>query len=671
MGSAGNLINEFAQVDEEAWRGLVQKALGGADFDDQLVSHTADNLRIEPLYPGARTPPLANVRPGAWTVMQRADDPDLNRARRQLLADLDNGATGLVLVFADSLTAGAGGLRAQTLRDMQTLLADVDVCKTLVRIDGGRFVNPLVAAFVDSIAASTGVENIAIAPCVEPLARFARRGVPNTAFDLVPDRYRRIIYGFQARGISRTLLCADLRAHHGAGASPAQELGIALATLVQYMRWCEEGGLDLATYTRAPMIIFSADADQFLVIAKLRAARLLWARLAQVVALPETPLCLHAESAVQMMAKDDPHVNILRTTLAGFAAGLGGADAVTLLPFAYALGLPDAHSRRIARNIQMILQEESHLAKVADPAAGAGVIEDLTQGLCNAGWRFFQSIEREGGLAHALKAGFVQRRITQMADKKRRQIATRAIPLVGVSHYPQPPEMRGTPIETLPLPAPAPAIEQTVDIDVSKDTWFDEMVEAIKQGTPRDAFKRPGKVSTPYPKHTSAPLVQWRDAEPFETLQRLSETIFAQTGHRPRVFLANLGPLASFSIAATYATNFFSAGGIESLTNDGFANVTGATNQDALVGTFQDKLARCACICGDDAHYAAEAVAVARALKGAGAERIFMVGACGTAEADFRAAGVDDFLFDGRDIPDTLGTVLRLYGGNPSSFPSS
>ena len=195
------------------------------------------------------------------------------------------------------------------------------------------------------------------------------------------------------------------RAYHEAGASEAQELAAVLATGVAYLRALEAHGHSLERARDALSFLLVADADEFLTVAKLRALRRLWARVEQACGLEPKPIRLHAETAWRMTTRRDPWVNMLRTTVAAFSAGIGGADAITVLPFTAALGLPDAFARRIARNTQLILLDESNLARVADPAAGAGGFEALTDALCEKAWALFQEIEREGGILESLTGG--------------------------------------------------------------------------------------------------------------------------------------------------------------------------------------------------------------------------------------------------------------------------
>ncbi len=229
---------------------------------------------------------------------------------------------------------------------------------------------------------------------------------------------------------------ADGRPVHAAGGSEAQELAFTLASAVAYLRAMEQGGIALDDARRFIYFRLAADQDQFLTIAKFRSLRKLWSRIEQACGLNPRPAFVSAETAWRMMTKRDPHGNIVRGTIAALAAAVGGADAVTVLPFSAALGIPDAFARRVARNTQTILIEEANLHRVADPAAGAGAIEALTDQLCRVAWDLFQSIERAGGVAKALEAGSIQRAVATVRAEREANVARRKDTLIGTSDFP-------------------------------------------------------------------------------------------------------------------------------------------------------------------------------------------------------------------------------------------
>ena len=264
---------------------------------------------------------------------------------------------------------------------------------------------------------------------------------------------RRACQRTRRRWLSRAVRGRGRRASiHNAGGSEAQELAFALGSAVTYLRALEASGVALDAARRMIYFRLATDADQFLTIAKFRAVRKLWARVEQACGLAPAPAFVAAETAWRMMTRRDPYVNILRSTVAVCAAGLGGADAITVLPFTAAIGLPDRFARRIARNTQLILLEESNLAKVADPAAGSGGIEDLTQQLCAAAWALFQEIEKAGGAAAALEQGLIQSKVAATRAEREKNIARRKDALTGTSEFPDIHEAAVHVLDVAPLP---------------------------------------------------------------------------------------------------------------------------------------------------------------------------------------------------------------------------
>jgi methylmalonyl-CoA mutase len=244
------------------------------------------------------------------------------------------------------------------------------------------------------------------------------------------------IKGLAAMGFKGPFAAADGRVIHDAGGSEVQELAFVLACGVAYLRAVEQAGVALEDAQGMVYARLGADADQFLTLAKFRALRLLWSRIEQACGLTPKPLFVAADTAWRMLTQRDAYVNMLRATIATFSAGLAGANAITVLPHTLALGLPDDFGRRVARNTQLILLEESNLAKVTDPAAGSGGIETLTKQLCEAAWTLFQEIEKAGGIFAALEQNLIQRKVAATRAAREANIARRKDVLTGASEFP-------------------------------------------------------------------------------------------------------------------------------------------------------------------------------------------------------------------------------------------
>jgi methylmalonyl-CoA mutase len=600
------LAAEFPAATQERWRKLTEAALKGADFDKKLVSRTYDGLKIDPLYPrAAGSRPVAGRKAGEpWTVMQRIDHPDPAAANAQLLDDLENGATGVTLVFAGSLNANGFGLPAtpdavaRALQDVTLDAITFDFNLSTATRDAVRHFAALVTARKFDPA------KVDMRASLNPIGGLAASGVAPMPWKELSPSLAKSIRAFADEGYRGPLAVADGRIIHNAGGSEAQELAFALAAAVDVLRALDETGLALDDARRLIYFRLSADADEFLTIAKFRAMRKLWARAEAACGLTPEPTIVHAETAWRMMTKRDPYVNMLRATIAVTAAGVAGADVVSVLPHTAALGLPDAFARRVARNIQLVLLEESNLDKTADPAAGSGAIEKLTDEMCRAAWRQFQQIDAAGGAWTALEKGFIQSEVGKVRAAREAAIAKRKDAITGASDYPNLHEQLSSVLAAAPAPQKvtgSPAIE---------------------------------------------PLPNIRLAEPFEQLRDKSDAL-AKRGARPKVFLATLGKASDFTARATFAKNFYEAGGIEAITTDGYAST------DDMVAAFRASGATLTCLCSSDKIYEAEAAAAAKSLKSAGAA-VHLAGRPGDHENVWRQAGVETFIYVGCDALATL-----------------
>jgi methylmalonyl-CoA mutase len=552
--------------------------------------------------------------------MALVDHPDPKEANKQALEDLENGANGLVLVCPGSV--GAQGFGIDTSAD------------GLARILDGIYLNagaPVEFQLTrdakdvpDHVATLVKKRGLDPARCdlrigYDPIGLMATGASAPAPWQAIAPLFTRMTRRLADQGFRGPFAAADARLVHNAGGSEAQELGYALATAIAYLRALEADGVPLEDARRMVFFRLSADADQFMTMAKFRSLRKLWARVEEACGLAPAPAFIAAETAWRMMTRRDPYVNMLRVTIATFAAGLGGANAVTVLPFTSALGLPDAFARRVARNTQLILLEESNLAKVADPAAGSGGIEDLTDQLCRAAWSFFQEIEKQGGIDAALASGLLQSRIAQTRAAREKAVATRRDPLTGTSEFPH-------------------------------------LTEA-----PVSVVMRAQHTSSPLPpgegKASFAPLPCLRLAEPYEALRDASDAMLEKTGARPKVFLATLGTPADFTARAMFAKNFFEAGGIAAVEFSLSSSPPpggGGEEFVALAESFKQSGAKLACLCSSDDLYAAQGAGAAKALTAAGATHIYLAGRPGETADSLQKAGIATFVFAGCDALSTL-----------------
>ncbi|MDP3599625.1 MAG: methylmalonyl-CoA mutase subunit beta [Bosea sp. (in: a-proteobacteria)] len=645
-----SFMSAFPAPTQEAWRAAVDKVLKGGDFEKRLVARTADGIRIEPLY-AAASPPARPLRAqaGRWQVTARLDHPAPAEAQKLALADLEGGANALTIAFAGARAARGYGLVAKDVAALDAALDGAMLDLIQLRLDPapeGRINALLLAALVEKRGLSP--ETLSIDFGMDPIGVFASTGGLAASWSEVARRLAATIRALKARGFNGPFVTVDTRPWHEAGASEAQELGYGLASAIAYLRALEAEGFSLEEARDAISFTLVADTDEFLTIAKLRAARLLWARIQGACGLTPAPMVLHAETAWRSLTRRDPWVNLLRGTVATFSAGIGGADGVTVQPFTAALGLADGFARRIARNTQLVLLEEANLWRVADPAAGSGSFEALTQALCEQGWAQMQAVEREAkdglpGILAALTAGTAQAELERQREARARAIATRREPITGTSEFPN---LREAAVAVLDV-APVTTGTSTGRTGTAPDP------EALIARLAAGADRQEGLIA-PQDGLRAQALPSQRLAEPFEALRDRADAAAV----KPVVFQATLGPVADFTARAGFALNLFEAGGLAAPVGDGFAQ-DGGTDLAALAAAFTASGARLACLCGSDAAYAAEGADAAQALTAAGAT-VWLAGRPGDLEAALNNAGVRSFIYAGCDAVAVLAEALAI-----------
>ncbi len=418
----------FPPATEADWLKRVAATLKGERFEDKLVSTTDDGIRIDPLYGQAAGPRAARRVHGPWTVMQRADHGNAAIANEQILDDLQQGASGITLTFAGAAAARGFGLGDASVATIGKALRHVALHAIALRLEAGALGRSAALSVAELVRKSAvNPELLDVSFGVDPIGALAQRGFAEESWS---ERSRLVgsTVAELAKDFRGPFLSADGRVWHDGGATVAQEIGAVLASGAAYLRAIEGCGPEVMG--RGIDAVLAADQDMFMTLAKFRAMRLVWSRLFDACGI-SGELNLHGESSWRMMTRLDPHTNILRGAAAVFGAGLGGADSMTVLPFSLAQGLPNQFARRVARNTQAVLLEESNLWRVDDPAAGSGYVEHVTQSLCERAWAFFREIERQGGIAVALERGWLQEQI----GTARTALLAKQAPIIGTSAY--------------------------------------------------------------------------------------------------------------------------------------------------------------------------------------------------------------------------------------------
>jgi methylmalonyl-CoA mutase len=567
------------------WRSAVAAVLSKstrqdpAELGDQperrLETPTYDGFAIRPLYTAfdeLPEPPLPGqwpfVRGGdasrdvtsGWKVVEAFPLPGqaAGADNASVLGALGDGASALLIRVGESGVAPG---------QLEELLAGVYLSMAPVILDAGSdyvAAADAMLALIDQVDADQrGAVSVDLA--ADPLtATLSGRSAPATE-DVVA------IAGRAAGAPGIRAITVDGPAFHNLGATAAWELAGSIGAAVAYLRALTESGMSVRQALRQISFRLAADDDQFMTLAKMRAIRQLWARVADVAGDPDGgATVVHAETSLAMMTQRDPWVNMLRCTLAAFGAGVGGADTVLVYAFDVAIpggwpGTATSFARRIARNTQLLLLEESHVGRVLDPAGGSWFVEDLTQRLAEQAWAHFQSIEAHGGFADA--HDYVRAQIGELAARRADDIAHRRIAITGVNEFPN--------LTEPPLP----------------------------QG---DCLGRVGSVL--------------RYAADFEALRDRSDAYLAREGVRPQVLLLPLGPLAEHNIRTTFATNLLASGGIEAV-NPGTVDAERVGTAIAEAGS-----PKAAVICGTDKRYQDEAAEIVQAARSAGIERVYLAG---------------------------------------------
>lgn len=579
----------------------------GPEPERLLDSPTYEGFPIRALYTALDAlpePPL----PGTWPFTRGGD------AHRDVIAGwkvaecfpasgssaVVGGNTAVLGALGDGVSAlvlrvGAGGVAPV---DLDRLLEGVYLDLAPVLIDAGADFRAAAEAILAVVAGADDANRAAMSidlgadPLTAPLSG---RDAPAIE-DVVA-----LASSLAGKPGVRTIT-VDGAAFHDRGANAAWELAGALGAAVSYVRLLVDAGVDVADALRQISFRLVADDDQFMTIAKFRAARQLWARVAEVLGETDSgTTTLHAVTSAPMMTRRDPWVNMLRTTLAAFGAGVGGADTVLVLPFDVAIpggfpGIGAGFSRRIARNTQLLLLEESHIGRVLDPAGGSWYVEDLTESLAAQAWSNFQDIEARDGFATA--RDHVAEQVEQVRARRSDDVAHRRTAITGVNEFPN--------LAEPPL-APAPA-----------DTVA-------------------------------------RYAAGFEALRDRSDAHLERTGARPAVLLLPLGPLADHNIRATFAANLLASGGIEAV-NPGTVEAVGVADAVRTAG------ATVALICGTDTRYGSDAAAVVEAARAAGVEQVLLAGperAVADLPTDSRP---DGYLTAKIDAVEALSSLLTRLG---------
>lgn len=686
------LLDDFSAPSKEEWRDAAEKLLKGAPFDKLMKRMTPEGIELDSIFwkdvldnlPAAETLPgfdgflrgtsAAGYREEPWEIAQelpygtplefnRVATSDLMRGQNALNVILDIATLkGLDPDAAKVGEVGACGLSLACLEDIKAAFKDMipEAISFHLRTGcSGMAVGALFFAWLKEIGADPATVRGSLG--MDPLAMKAAAGqVPadlGSLFEeqaVLAEHCTKHAPGIRAVGVSTV-------PYHQAGASAVDELGIALATGAAYLTELTERSLSVDDAAKQIRFSFAIGGNFFMEMAKLRAARALWA---QVVAAfggsnDAQKIQMHARTGLYNKTQKDPYVNMLRTTTEALSGVIAGVDSLCVGNFDEVSREPDAFSRRISRNTQVILQEECELTSVVDPAGGSWAIEWLTNEVCQKSWAFFQEVEAQGGMTDALTSGFITEKLGATDAFNRQQLNQRRASLIGTNVYPN--------LEEEALEARTPnyaelreqrakeiadrrtATDEDTDTKVmaalgkvlesTRENAVDTLVEALVDGASIGEITRTIRASAT-PTEPIPPLPGTRLAQGYEDLRAASQKFTKKTGNAPKIFLTNLGPLRRHKPRADFTRGFFAAGGFDVISPASF------DNPDDAVAALKESDAGITVVCGADPDYEEKFAEIAQAIKTAIPEmQVVLAGFPGENEGAYRAAGMDNYIF--------------------------
>lgn len=659
---AQRLLSEFPEHTYEQWHQAAEALLKGAPFEKKLVSKTYENITIQPIY---RREDIANLphrnhTPGSdslvrgsrvdgflangWEVSQELKAADPVELNRLAMEGLHGGQSELNVIVGCGAEECCKGVKLDSAADVGSALKGVELSAISTYWQCGPAALP-VAALVIAAAEQAGVPASQLRGGFEndPLGELVSKGSLRQSLNLRYDHMAALTdYAAKHAPNLRTITVKG-DVYHNAGATATQELGYTVATLVTYLEEMKQRGLSPATVLPHVRIRLAVGSDYFMEIAKIRAARWLWSKVATAYGVEAAPVFVHASTSRWNKTTYDAHTNMLRVTAEAFAAVVAGADALHIGPYDEIAGHSDEFSRRIARNLHTILREECGLDRVIDPAGGSTYIEWLTDQVAAKSWEIFQEVEAQGGMSACLTAGSVQASVSAVCKAKLQNVRRRKDRVVGANMYP---DLKG---KKLTIHAPECqaakgtacqcASEPAAVTPSATAAMVEQAIAAAKLGASKVAIAMATGLTNAEGAPTVTALPPRRAAEEYEALRDASAAFEAKTGAAPTILQLNMGPSRKYRLRADWTAAFFQAAGFAV---DGARDFL--TTEEAI-SALQESSAPIAVITSDDAHYAEVAATVAAAVKAAKpAVFLLLAGAPGEHEAAWRAAGVDEFV---------------------------
>jgi len=703
------LLAECPPVGYGDWHRLVETELKGAPFEKRMFTSTYEGITLKPIY---RPEDIANLPhlnsfPGFasfergttaggyvnqdWAISQEITCSSPSEFNHEARNSLAGGLNALNMVldkatrngrdpdWANPGEVGAGGLSIATVRDLEHALEGVDLKTTNLFVRSGASGMPF-AALLIALMRKRKQQPSLLRGCIEmdPLGVLSHEGSLPQSLEGAYREMAALTRWAEDHAHRLQTICVHSRAWHEAGGNAVQELAFTLATGIEYLREMQQRGLNVNTV--APRIRFAVTVGKnlFMEIAKLRALRMLWSRAVAVLGGNEDAqkLSLHVRTSQWNKSVCDPHNNILRATVEALVGVLGGCDSLQVGAFDEVVRPPDDFSRRIARNTQLILQKECNLTHVIDPVGGSWFVEVVTAQLADRAWPLFQEVEKQGGMAVALREGFAQQTIHAVAAEKIQSVACRRDSIVGVNQYANPKEQ---PLEASSEDAKSfhkrraqqiashrTSLDDTESEIVLKklsnivntrgEGLFAECLDAVISGATLGEIVRAIRIHD-HPCATITPVRITRAAVPFERLRAAIERHIAKHQRRPQVFLCNMGPLREHKARADFSRGFFTTGGYDVVSPEGFRT------PEAAVQAFVQLGARIAVICSTDENYPALVPPLVKGIRAARPDAVIVLAGFPKDQIEaHQKTGVDEFIHLRADAVQLLGNFHFKLG---------
>lgn len=702
-------FSEFSAATYEQWRDAAEKALKGASFDKRLLTKTYEAITLQPMYwqrdieglphldslpgfaPYVRSTAVLGYTAEPWAVAQELPYSTPAAVNEALRADLVRGQTAINLVLdpasragldadvAKAEDVGRGGVSISSLEDVGRALDRIDLEQTPLFVQAGAMGLPI-AALVIALVRKQAKSPERLRGCIgiDPLSVLAREGTLPRSLERTYDEAASLTGWAISHAPLLQTIAVSGHPYHDAGASATQELAIVLATGVEYLRAMQARGLAIDDVAPRIRFSFSIGSNVFMEVAKVRAARLLWAKIAKAFggSSAAQKMAIHGRTSAWNKTLYDPYVNMLRTTTEAFAGVVGGCDSLHVAAYDEVARPPDEFSRRIARNTHIILREECNVPRSIDPAGGSWYVEALTDAVAKQAWGLFQALEKQGGLFQALRAGLPQKEVAAVAAERSTNAAHRRDIFVGTNMYAN---MMDRPLQPAAIASQALARERSAELAEYREAvdpdWrqgaLDKLAKVSLEGVMEAAIHAAsggatlGELSAtlsvddaPAPR-IDALRIQ-RGAEPFERLREAARNYAQRTGSPPKAFLANLGPIPQHKARADFSRGFLEVGGFEVIGNNGFPDAMVAAN--AAI----ESNAPIVVICSTDDTYPDFVPPLTQRVKEAKHDiTVLLAGYPADHIEAFRAAGVDDFIHLRANCYEMLVSLQKKVGVLP------